>query len=44
MSYFPQWSIRSGAERRNMVKAEVRRKEEDQSRARATAIGKQVPS
>lgn len=44
MSYFPQWSIRSGAERRNMVKAEVRRNEEDQRKTRATAIGKQGPS
>lgn len=44
MSYFQQWSIGSGAERRNMVKAEVRRNEEDQRKTRATAIGKQGPS
>lgn len=41
MSYFQQWTIGSGAERPNMVKAEVRQKEEDQRKARATELRKQ---
>ena len=41
MFHFQQWSKASAAERRTMVQAEVRRKEEYQWKARSTELGTQ---